>query len=358
MGRPLTTVGGSCCRFSSGRVAVVRAYRNHARSAESSRQVLHQKMGRGPNRSPVILAASAEASMDEEEAWLLQLLKDGEDPGEDPDTPRLGSPAVTTQASSRLTATVGPGQQRVARRPRARTSNEPLQVAMVVAATKTRSPEKASVLATEPRESLEEWLHANEASGYMAGLCNAFGTVEDLVAFVESASDLHTNFALPRQQAEALWNAIECERTQRDESQGRPFSGLDDQIVPEPEPEIEPEPELEPQQTPERSQPFPHRASPERPRRLGGVSSLQEQGHRGTTHPRNASLLFPELSAAVALRKRQRERRMRAEQRRVAVGAEVHKHVLARATKAMQAAEQTMQASLAAIAHDGTMPPS
>ena len=381
-------------------------------------------MGRRPNRSPVILAVSAEASMDEQEAWLLQMLKDGEDPGEDLDTPRLGSPAVTTQASqpsSSLTSAVSSEQQRAARRPRARTCNDPFQVATAVAATKTHLPEKVTVPAAAAHESLEAWLHANGASSYKSTLCSAFGTVENLVAFAESASDLYTNFAIPRQQAVTLWNAIELERTQRDETQERPFSGLGGQMVSTRQlskPELEPEPEPEPQQAPERSQPFrpqrlrqlpelgpgrelskqpslqqeharsqdvslsqaveadgarvadlvrrsafatpgsaPRRGSPERPRTVGGVSSLQ-QGHEGTTHPQNAWLLLPEQSAAVALRKRQRERRMRAEQRRVAIGAEVHKHVLARATRAMQIAEQTMQASLAATAHDCTSTPS
>jgi hypothetical protein len=48
---------------------------------------------------------------------------------------------------------------------------------------------------------------------------------------------------------------------------------------------------------------------------------------------------------------------MRAEKRRVAVGAQVHNHVLARANKAMQVAEQTMQASLVAIGQDDNAKP-
>ena len=63
-------------------------------------------------------------------------------------------------------------------------------------------------------------------------------------------------------------------------------------------------------------------------------------------------VLSAEKSAALVLRQRQRERRMRAEQRAAQSRAEAHKHMLARTTKAMQVAEQNINASLAAIMHD------
>ncbi len=358
---------------------------------------------------------------DEDEARLLQILKEGEVFGEeDPETPRFESPAKTLQSSSRLSAAAPSGQQRGLKRTRARTLSDPVQVAMAA----TAALSNASALPAVPRTSLKEWLDANGASGYTVGLCSAFGTVEDLVEFAESASDLRTNFALPPQQAEVLWTAIEFDRTLRGGKQVRLPSATESHMPPTRQPEPQPEPEPEPKSLPqpEPRQPHPlrlqteprpgprpeldsrslvdreyerlqhvslsqviesdsHRAaeilrgstsattsaSPRRPwpareRALGGLSSLHAREEESTANhfvpARNRRLpLLPEHSSALTFRMRQRERRMRAEQRRVAVGAEVHKHVLSRANKAMQVAEQAMQTSLVALGQDNNATP-
>eukprot|EP01046_Picozoa_sp_COSAG06_P000693 COSAG06_NODE_20_length_33882_cov_18.856969_5_plen_463_part_00 len=414
----------------------------------------------GTSVEAMLLAATDEFDEDEdEEAELLQSLKDGVAFGaEDPDTPRFvpavgtvqkmnagiaafqtGRPSTPPAMQTISEAADPPGaaqptQQHEAAqaRARSRTSSEPVATAAAAATAREETPSAA----VGPEASLSDWLRAHGASGYTTALCSAFGTVEDLVEYTESAEDLRDNFALPVEVAEAIWSEILAERSRREEQRRKRAmqimvpgeaarTWMEDRAKPEPEPEPEPEVRPLPQRdvqaqlrgaaaAQEHSQ---HGMSlsqaievdSERAAEVlrGGVSvsSRSTTGATGApachsprpvqqqewtsvllerTQPSKApllswresraeaptksnssaaggddvgdmdrrgglQLLFPEQSAALALRKRQRERRMRAERRRAAVGLEVHWHMLTRATKAMQMAEDTMQVTLASI---------
>ena len=187
----------------------------------------------------------------------------------------------------------------VAEEPAAATDEEPLTRRRT--GTSGDAVEAAS-LAEEPAvdvppPSLSVWLRTHGGGQYTTALCSAFGSVDELIEYTESAEDLHANFALPQQAAAGLWVEIIAERRRRKEASLAPAMAVQ-QPKPEPEPEQEPEPE--PQREPE-PEPKPEPEPEPRPTLQLHLTPVP-QPHQPQPHEYGADLLSDSDRAAEILR--------------------------------------------------------